>query len=150
VEYGQQTPEQRGERHMKELKLEASIDNIAPVTDWVNEILEQSDCPVKIQLQIDVAIDEIVTNIASYAYGAEGGDFSVQAEIRNEPRQLELRFIDSGIPFDPLQKADPDTSLSAEERQIGGLGIYLVRSIMDQVTYSRKEGKNILSMTKKR
>jgi anti-sigma regulatory factor (Ser/Thr protein kinase) len=133
---------------MKELKLEASIDNIAPVTDWVNEILEQSDCPVKIQLQIDVAIDEIVTNIASYAYGAEGGDFSVQAEIRNEPRQLELRFIDSGIPFDPLQKADPDTSLSAEERQIGGLGIYLVKKTMDEVSYVYNDCHNILTVVK--
>jgi len=133
---------------MKELKLKASIDNIAPVTDWVNEILEQSDCPVKIQLQIDVAIDEIVTNIASYAYGAEGGDFSVQAEIRNEPRQLELRFIDSGIPFDPLQKADPDTSLSAEERQIGGLGIYLVKKTMDEVSYVYNDCHNILTVVK--
>lgn len=133
---------------MKELKLEAIIDNIAPVTDWVNEILEQADCPVKIQLQIDVAIDEIITNIASYAYGEEGGDFTVQAEMQTEPRQLKLRFIDNGTPFDPLQKADPDTSLSAEERQIGGLGIYLVKKTMDEVSYTYDTCHNILTVVK--
>jgi len=133
---------------MKELKLKAIIDNIAPVTDWVNETLEQYDCPIKIQLQIDVAIDEIITNIASYAYGSQVGDFVVQADIQQEPRQIKLSFIDSGIPFDPLQKADPDTSLSAEERQIGGLGIYLVKKSMDEVRYEYADNHNVLTIVK--
>ena len=133
---------------MNELKLEAIISNIAPVTDWVNEELEQHDCPVKVQLQIDIAIDEIITNIASYAYGPAGGDFTVEADVQAEPRLIKLRFLDSGIPFDPLQKADPDTSLSAEERQIGGLGIYLVKKTMDEVRYEYSDNQNILTVVK--
>jgi anti-sigma regulatory factor (Ser/Thr protein kinase) len=133
---------------MKKLKLEAIISNIAPVTDWVNEELDLHDCPVKLQLQIDIAIDEIITNIASYAYGSGSGDFTVEADVQEEPRLIRLRFSDSGIPFDPLQKADPDTSLSAEDRQIGGLGIYLVKKTMDEVRYEYSDNQNILTVVK--
>ena len=133
---------------MKELTCQALISTIASVTDWVNDELEQHDCPIKVQLQIDIAIDEIITNIASYAYGAEGGDFTVQADVQEEPRLLKLCFIDSGIPFDPLQKADPDTSLSAEDRQIGGLGIYLVKKTMDEVRYEYRGNQNVLTVVK--
>lgn len=133
---------------MKEMKCKALITSIAPVTDWVNDELEQHDCPIKVQLQIDIAIDEIITNIASYAYGSEGGDFTVLADVQEEPRLIKLCFIDSGIPFDPLQNADPDTSLSAEERQIGGLGIYLVKKTMDEVRYEYSDNHNILTVVK--
>ena len=133
---------------MKKLKLEAIISNIAPVTDWVNEELDLHDCPVKLQLQIDIAIDEIITNFASYAYGSGSGDFTVEADVQEEPRLIRLRFSDSGIPFDPLQKADPDTSLSAEDRQIGGLGIYLVKKTMDEVRYEYSDNQNILTVVK--
>lgn len=133
---------------MKEMICKALITNIAPVTDWVNEELEQYDCPVKVQLQIDIAIDEIITNIASYAYGPEGGDFTVRLHVQEDPRLIKLCFIDSGIPFDPLQNADPDTSLSAEDRQIGGLGIYLVKKTMDEVRYEYSGSQNMLTLIK--
>lgn len=114
----------------------------------MNEELDLHDCPVKLQLQIDIAIDEIITKIASYAYGSGSGDFTVEADVQEEPRLIRLRFSDSGIPFDPLQKADPDTSLSAEDRQIGGLGIYLVKKTMDEVRYEYSDNQNILTVVK--
>ena len=133
---------------MKELKLAATVENIEVVTDFVNELLEELDCPMKAQMQIDIAIDEIFGNIAHYAYAPEVGDATVRVEVTEAPFGVEITFIDNGTPYDPLAKEDPDVTLSAEERKIGGLGIYMVKKSMDDVTYEYQEGKNILKIRK--
>ena len=134
---------------MKELTIAATVENIAAVTDFVNEQLEELDCPMKAQMQIDIAIDELFGNIAQYAYGPEVGSATVRVEAAEEPLAVVITFIDGGVPYDPLKAASPDITLSAEERQMGGLGIYMVKKTMDEITYEYKDGKNILSIKKK-
>ena len=134
---------------MKELTIDAITENIPTVTDFVNEQLETLGCSMKIQMQIDVAIDELFSNIAHYAYNPEVGAATVRVEIIDEPLAAVITFIDNGVPYDPLKKEDPDTTLSAEERQIGGLGIYMVKKSMDGMFYEYKDGQNILTVTKK-
>ena len=133
---------------MKELTIAATIENIATVTEFVNEQLEALGCPMKAQIQIDVAIDELFGNIAHYAYNPDVGSATVQVEVMEEPLAVVVTFIDGGVPYDPLAAADPDITLSAEERQLGGLGIYMVKKTMDGITYEYKDGKNILSIKK--
>ena len=133
---------------MKELTVEAKTTNIEAVTDFVNEQLEALDCPIKAQMQIDIAIDELFGNIAHYAYNPEIGKATVRVEVIEDPLAVTITFIDNGVPYDPLAKADPDTTLSAEEREIGGLGIYMVKKSMDDITYEYKDGQNILAIKK--
>ena len=134
---------------MKELTVEAKTTNIEAVTDFVNEQLEALDCPMKAQMQIDIAIDELFGNIAHYAYNPEIGKATVRVEVIEDPLAVTITFIDNGVPYDPLAKADPDTTLSAEEREIGGLGIYMVKKSMDEITYDYKDGQNILKIKKR-
>lgn len=133
---------------MKELTMNATIDNIQTVTDFVDAQLEALDCPIKAQMQIDIAIDELFSNIAYYAYNPDIGPATVRVEVQQEPLAVVISFIDHGVPYDPLTKKDPDTTLSAEERDIGGLGIYMVKKSMDAVTYEYKNGQNILTIKK--
>lgn len=133
---------------MKELTLAAKIENMEAVTDFVNEQLEALDCPIKAQMQIDIAIDELFGNIARYAYAPGTGEATVRVEVTESPLAVIITFIDQGVPYDPLAKEDPDTTLSAEERQIGGLGIYMVKKSMDEITYSYRDGQNILMIKK--
>ncbi|MBR5152500.1 MAG: ATP-binding protein [Clostridia bacterium] len=133
---------------MKELNIAATVENIATVTDFVNEQLEALDCPMKAQMQIDIAIDELFGNIAHYAYNPEIGQATVRIEVVEDPLSVVITFIDNGVPYDPLAKADPDTTLSAEERDIGGLGIYMVKKSMDDIAYEYKDGHNILKIKK--
>ena len=134
---------------MKELTLAATVENIGAVTDFVNEQLEALDCPMKTQMQLDIAIDELFGNIAHYAYNPDVGEATVRVEVMEEPLSVIVTFIDGGVPYDPLAAADPDTSLSAEARTIGGLGIFMVKKSMDEITYRYESGKNILSIRKK-
>ena len=133
---------------MKELTIAATIENIGTVTDFVNEQLESLDCPMKAQMQIDIAIDELFGNIAHYAYNPEVGYATVRVEVIEDPLAVVITFIDKGVPYDPLAKADPNTTLSAEEREIGGLGIFMVKKTMDDITYEYKDGQNILAINK--
>lgn len=133
---------------MKELTIDAVIENVAVVTAFVDEQLEQLDCPIKAQMQVDIAIDELFGNIAHYAYQPETGPATVRVEVIEEPLAVVITFIDNGIPYDPLAQADPDITLSAEEREIGGLGIYMVKKSMDDITYEYKDGQNILKIKK--
>ena len=134
---------------MKELTIEATIENISTVTEFVNELLEEPGCSVKVQMQIDIAIDELFSNIARYAYNPEVGAATVRVEIKEEPLAVVITFIDNGVPYDPLKKEDPDIALSAEDREIGGLGIYMVKKSMDEISYDYKDGQNILSIMKR-
>ena len=133
---------------MKELTITATVENIEAVTDFVNEQLEAYDCPMKAQMQIDIAIDELFGNIAHYAYNPDVGEATVKVEVIEDPMSVIITFIDNGVPYDPLKKADPDTSLSADEREIGGLGIFMVKKTMDEVSYEYKDGQNILKIKK--
>ena len=133
---------------MKELTIAATVGNIEAVTDFVNEQLEALDCPMKAQMQIDIAIDELFGNIAHYAYTPDVGDATVRVEVIDNPLAVVITFIDNGVPYDPLAKADPDITLSAEEREIGGLGIFMVKKTMDDITYEYKDGQNILRIRK--
>jgi len=133
---------------MKELTIAATVENIEAVTDFVNQQLEELACPMKAQMQINIAIDELFSNIAHYSYNPEIGQATVRVEVMENPLAVSITFIDNGVPFDPLSKEDPDLTLSAEERQIGGLGIYMVKESMDEIIYEYKDGQNILSIKK--
>ncbi|MCR5370909.1 MAG: ATP-binding protein [Clostridium sp.] len=134
---------------MKEITLKAIKKNIPVVTDFVNDKLEEEDCPPKAMMQVDIAIDEIFVNIANYAYEGESGNVTVQVDIDDDNgKQMVLTFIDSGIPFNPLEAGDPDITLPAEKRSVGGLGIFIVRKTMDGMKYMRKNNRNILVIRK--
>lgn len=133
---------------MKEMTITATVENIEKVTDFVNEQLEAIGCPMKAQMQIDVAIDELFGNIAHYAYNPETGPTTVRVEVTEAPASVIVTFIDHGIPYDPLKKDDPDLTLSADEREIGGLGIFMVKKTMDEITYEYRDGQNILRIRK--
>ena len=133
---------------MKELTIDATVENIAQVTAFVDEQLEELNCPMKAQMQIDVAIDELFGNIAHYAYNPDVGSAIVRVEVKQDPLSVIITFIDNGVQYDPLAKEDPDITLSAEEREIGGLGIYMVKKSMDEIAYEYKDGQNILTIKK--
>ena len=134
---------------MNGLELEARAENLPKVLAFVDGELEQRDCPMKTQMQIDIAVEELFVNIANYAYHPEIGWASVMVEVLDDPLSVSVTFMDSGEPYDPLAKADPDTTLSAEERQIGGLGIDMVKKSMDEIAYEYKDGQNILTIKKR-
>lgn len=133
---------------MKELTIAATVENIDAVTDFVGEQLEALDCPMKARMQISIAIDELFGNIAQYAYNPDVGEATVRVEVAEEPLSVIITFIDGGVPYDPLSAEDPDTSLSAEDRALGGLGIFMVKKSMDEITYRYENGRNILSIRK--
>ncbi len=134
---------------MKEWTFEAKIDRIPWLTEQVDGLLEGLDCPMKAQMQIDVAIDEWMANIASYAYGNGAGEVIVRFDFQPDDRTVVLTFIDSGIPYDPLAKPDPDVTLSVDKRAVGGLGIFLIKKTMDDMTYARQDGRNVLTIRKR-
>ena len=163
---------------MDEITLDAVVANIETVTDFIDKILEDIECPMKVKIQIDIAIDEIFSNIVYYAYrdaaackGADcnentdskeksgnnenarrndnkNGKVTVQIQTCDNPKSVSITFIDSGIPYNPLETKEPDITLSAEERQIGGLGIYMVKKNMDEMKYEYMDGKNCLTIMK--
>lgn len=129
------------------LTVEAKTENLDKVLAFVENRLEEADCSVKVRTQICVAAEEIFVNIASYAYSPGTGEAVIGVSADGETAVIEFR--DRGIPFDPLAKADPDVTLPAEERGIGGLGIYMVKKTMDEVLYRFENGENILTIRKK-
>lgn len=130
---------------VKEITLDAKVESIETLTAFVEEFLESSGGSVKSIMQISVALDEIVSNIVNYS-GAK--DYTVKVALEQDSLVASVTFIDKGVPYDPLKKDDPDTTLSAEEREIGGLGIFLVKKTMDDVQYSREGDKNVLVLKK--
>lgn len=129
--------------------IEAKTENLGQVLEFIRGQLEKQDCPVRILGQIEIAAEEIFVNISRYAYETGVGDAGIRVEVEQDPLRVAITFMDHGVPYDPLQKEDPDTALSAEDRQIGGLGIYMVKKSMDQVCYEYQDGKNILTIRKK-
>lgn len=128
---------------------EAKIEDISAVTEFAEELLAKMNCPMKAVIQLNVAIDEIFSNIVKYAYPDKPGPVTVQILEKEEPHTVFIRFSDEGIPYNPLTKEDPDVTLSAEERSIGGLGIYMVKKTMDDMRYKYENEQNILTITKK-
>ena len=133
---------------MKELVIEADRMKLLEVQSFIDEQLEEAGCPMLTQTAIDIAVEEVFVNIASYAYSQESGTVAVQVTMHEDPLAVEITFIDSGKPYDPLAKEDPDTTLSLKERKQGGLGIFMVKKSMDNVRYEYKDGQNILTITK--
>lgn len=131
---------------MKELTVAARLENIEAATAFVDEFLEATDCPLKAKMQIDVAVDEIISNIVHYAYPE--GEGTVTVGLKETDGTIAIVFKDHGIPYDPLQAKVPDLSLSAEDRPIGGLGIHMVKKMMDTITYRYENGQNVLSLYK--
>ncbi len=133
---------------MAEMKIKALPENLNQVQNFVDGELELMACPMKIQMKIDLCVEEMYINVASYAYNNGIGDAQIIVEACKERPGVRITLIDCGDAYDPLQKGDPDVTASAEEREIGGLGIFLVKKNMDQLSYVRSAGKNILRMTK--
>ena len=134
---------------MKEKVFSANKDALPEVIAFTEECLESFGCPMKSSMAICVAVEEIFVNIASYAYGDSTGNASLSFGFDENERLMTLVVSDEGVPFNPLQREEPDITLSAEERDIGGLGIFITKKTMDTVSYKNENGKNILTMTKK-
>ena len=127
----------------------AKVEALSDVLGFVDETLESYACPMKIQTAVCVAIEEVFVNVAHYAYGGGEGDMVLGIGFDEESRTVTFRMTDRGVPFDPLKKPDPDITLSAEEREIGGLGIFIAKKTMDTLTYAYENGENVLTMIKK-
>ncbi|MCI8669811.1 MAG: ATP-binding protein [Lachnospiraceae bacterium] len=133
---------------MKELIVKADTKNLEQVINFINTELESRQCSDKIKYEIDIAVEEIYVNIANYAYSPKTGEAWIRCEIEEYPLQIVIQFLDNGRPYNPLQRPDPDINLGLEERQAGGLGIYLVKQSMTSVNYEYLGGKNILTIRK--
>ena len=140
---------QQGGVHTVNKTFPAKLDALNDVLGFVEETLEGYECPMKVQTAICVAIEEVFVNVAHYAYGDGEGDMTLGIGFDEESRTVTFRMADKGVPFDPLKKPDPDITLSAEDREIGGLGIFITKKTMNEVTYAYENGENILTMTKK-
>jgi anti-sigma regulatory factor (Ser/Thr protein kinase) len=130
---------------MRELVVEARTENLDQVLDFVAADTEEMS--MKIQTQLAITVEEIFVNIAHYAY--QSGTGSAQIRVHCDENAVTLEFEDSGIPYNPLEEETPDITLSAEEREIGGLGIFMVKEMMDHVSYSREGDRNILVVQKR-
>ncbi len=133
----------------EELTVKADVNNLDKVQGFIDERLEAAECSMKAQTQIDVAVEEIYVNICNYAYKDQGGEGDAKVNMKITDGVAEIVFEDSGIQYDPLANEEPDITLSAEEREIGGLGIFITKKTMDEVLYDYKDGKNALTLRKK-
>ena len=135
---------------MKEITVKAETGNIPQVIAFIEEQLEAVACPLRAQMQIDVAVDEMFSNIARYAYDPETGPATVCVDVEEDPLCVIITFIDRGKPYDPLAAEIRDTTaLPAAERPIGGLGLFMVKKTMDDISYTYRNGQNILTIRKK-
>lgn len=132
-----------------EIEIKALTENLQEVLSFVDGHLEDMGASMKVQLQKDIATEELFINIANYAYTPDTGTVVISVEKEVEKNQVSITFTDKGKPYNPLEKTDPDVTLPAEERSIGGLGIFMVKKSMDDMRYEYKDGKNILTITKK-
>lgn len=131
---------------MKELTLEATIEHVRQVTEFVDAQLETVPCQIKARRLIDIAVDEIFSNIAHYAYAPQTGMATIRVEICEEEQTVEITFMDRGIPFDPLAHANP---VQGRPSKLGGMGISIVRRSMDQFLYEHTDGYNVTKLIKR-
>lgn len=133
---------------MKRITVAAIVENLQDVIDFATENLEERECPMKFIMQTELVIEEVFVNIANYAYHPEIGAATFCIEFEENPSAMLMTFIDEGKPYNPLENEEPDTTLPVEKRDIGGLGIFLVKKNVDEISYSYEDGKNILRMKK--
>ena len=133
---------------MQEMTVQATLENVEAVTEFVNERLDALNCPLPARMEIDIAIDELFSNIAHYAYHPGEGPATVRVDTAEEPLSVIITFMDHGMPYDPLSTADPDTTSAAKQRHIGGLGVFMVKQTMDDMVYEYRDGMNILTIRK--
>ncbi len=136
------------QNHLRTLRIDATKENLTEVSAWIEEMLQILDVPMKEQMQIQLAAEEIYINIANYAYAPGTGPVVVRIGYDMDRHAVKMAFVDHGMPYDPLAKEDPDTTLTAEEREVGGLGIFLVKKTMDNVHYVRSNHANVLTFEK--
>jgi anti-sigma regulatory factor (Ser/Thr protein kinase) len=133
---------------MNNIELPATMENLDVCLAFILDGLKQAGIDKKILYQLRLACEEVVVNVINYAYPDDGGSMKVSYNFQHETGELEVIISDSGIPFNPLERDDPDISIPMEDRQIGGLGIFMVRTVMDSLEYAREDGRNILTMRK--
>ena len=136
------------EKKIFRFKVKADVNELQRVLNFVEGCVQEIDCSPKALMQINVAVEEIFVNIAHYAYSGKIGEAVIEVEIDDEPKTVTITFIDRGVKFDPLAKPDPDVTLSVKDRQIGGLGIFMTKKFMDELSYEYRDGQNVFAMKK--
>lgn len=134
---------------MKQIRMLAVVENLSKALEFLDRELIAMDCPEEQRTMFDIVAEEIFANIVFYAYHQLPGEVEIGMETDKTSGQVTVYFSDQGFPYNPLEKPDPDISLSAVKRSIGGLGIFMVKKSMDQVTYEYREGRNLLTLKKK-
>ncbi|MDO4538276.1 MAG: ATP-binding protein, partial [Coriobacteriales bacterium] len=144
LEYGVAPEVQDGRTYV------ATIDNVQRAIDFINAELDRRMCPPRVQNRIDIALEELLVNICHYAYADqdEPGKMEVKYVYKGSPSSITVELKDQGVPFNPLEHADPDRSLSFDEIEVGGLGIYMVKKSMDDIAYVYDDGSNVLAFRK--
>lgn len=127
------------------IELTNDVNDVPKMSEWIETLSEEIDIPMDKAFQLNLALEEAVVNVMNYAYPGKQG-MPILIEANSEPSRLTLVIDDTGIPYDPTQNEDPDITLSAEERPIGGLGVMLVKQLMDEVSYEYREGHNRLTL----
>lgn len=136
---------------MKEITVNADVKKLDEVLGFVNEIVEQHDCSPAAQFQLEVALEEIYVNIAHHAYPNEVGQTTIRCKVKTEeskPPLVIIDILDQGIPYNPIEHDDPDIDLELDDRDIGGLGIYMIKNSMDNLSYRYEENHNIFTVEK--
>ncbi len=133
---------------MKELSIEADVENLSAVMDFMNNTLSETNCSMKTLMQLELVVEEIFVNIANYAYGKGKGLAVLRIELEEDPPAAIFTFLDSGLPYNPLEHEDPDVTQKLEDRPIGGLGIFLVKKNVDDIRYEYQDGQNTLCFRK--
>ena len=134
---------------MNKLTVPAKIENLQRVMDFLSDQLNYIEYAMKSRLQLELSIEEAYVNIVNYAYKSQDGKVVICCDIDEHPLQVTMQFIDCGIPYNPLRNEDPDVSSDLEEKEIGGLGIFLIKKNVDHIAYEHRNGKNILTIQKK-
>lgn len=133
---------------MNRMEIPAIIENLDKGLDFIIEGIEKAKLDKKAIYQIKLACEEVIVNVINYAYPNSQGDIVLSYEIDEDNKEIIIVISDFGMPYNPLLNEDPDINLPMEEREIGGLGVYMVRNIMDRVEYAWEAEQNVLTMRK--
>jgi len=128
------------------IRVPAKLDHLHALIDMVSNCAKEQGLGEKRINEIEIAAEEALVNIFHYAYQGQGGDVEISCKVERG-RTFTIEIIDSGMPFDPFSVSEPDTTLDVAERQIGGIGVFLIKKLMDEVTYQRDNNKNVLTLT---
>ncbi len=134
--------------HKKHVTIPADIKKIPEAISPILEALEKAGADHKAAYKIEMALDELLTNVASYAYGQGSGNIDIDYEVSEDPKAITISIVDSGKAFNPLEAEDPDITTPLAERRAGGLGLFIVKKTMDEIDYKRENGKNVLTFKK--